>query len=174
MIQMDIFSWAAIATIVGNVLMLTLTCVILNLTFRDRQKALSLKELQEQTESLQKSFIELIKPTWSVSNIEHASQPYFAFVVRNVGGSCKDFYFQVEDSEINIKDLHSINNQSYASQADFHCHIKHKTEFEMNREYHILGYFTDIQGNRYSQTLVLMKINSAYPNSIHFTNPQRL
>lgn len=165
------------ATIIGTILSLFFVGVTIYLTVRDKQKTKALNELEKQTASLQNSLIELLKPVWVMIPSNYTASPtFFSFQIKNIGGSCKDLNIVPVDKEIEFKELHNINSESYSSQSVINCIVLHRQKglFEDDRKYKVEVIFNDIENRRYKQTLVLMKVQTAQQNNIHFTAPERI
>ncbi len=176
---MDWFLCSAIAQIIGVVISTILTVIIIYLTVRDKQKTKSLKELEKQTESLQNSFIELIKPNWSVIQLETASSTFFKFEIQNIGGGCKNFKLETSDSSFYIKFLNTINGESYGSHSIIECLIQHSQtdlikSFDIDKRYYVTCQYEDVEGRKYKQSLVLIKIDLPPKNRIYFTAPENI
>jgi len=116
----------------------------------------SIKELKEQTKTLLNTFIELIKPNFTVDRIINTLSPqYFDFHYKNVGGHCYNLTIPNIGKLIEEWDINLLETESFSSQSVYqgYIHIPYK-KFVLKKEYSLIFNFFDVQGSKYSQTLI--------------------
>jgi hypothetical protein len=168
--------WSEWSTIIGTILTVLLTLIVIYLTVRDRQKSESIRELKEQTKTLHSTFIELIKPNFTVDEIISNSYIFiFNFHYKNVGGHCynltiPDIQKLKEDWIVNLLETESLSSQSGNIGS---IEIPHE-KFIGQKEYSIEFNFSDVEGRKYSQTLVFKSTEDFGIKNIFFKPPVRM
>jgi hypothetical protein len=164
---------AEIATIIGNVLLVWLTVRMIILIRKDKEKKLSLIELQEQTRTLADSFKLLIRPNLFVNDIttRQYSTEYFEFKYQNTGSSC----YNLEIAGHNLPELSKvdiIHNTNIASGTIDNGFISNTNHFVESNTYFIDITFNDAEGTKYKQTLNLSFFPERHKQIVIFSSPE--
>ena len=166
---------AAIATITGNVFLVWLTFRMIWLIKRDKEKKLSLLELQQQTKTLAESFKTFIRPNLVVREMKDVRSIYdhFDFNYTNSGGGC----YNMKVTGSNLPEgatIDLINNDSIATGSVMRGLIIYNNRFAGDVDYQIDMSFDDIEGTTYRQTLHLRIIAKRNKQTVSFSPPVRL
>jgi len=161
------FSWSEF---IGTCFVVVLTIIILYLTWRDRQKSLSLKELQKQSSTLHKTFLELIKPNLVVDKTDHSDFLVCRFDIKNIGGQCfnLDYYFEGEFPASRIK---LPKADSFASNSSYKCHFVFTKSEDFSNNLEVVFTFNDFENREYKQILIVEKYEPKELKRIYFKAP---
>jgi hypothetical protein len=178
---------AAIATIIGNIILVWLTFKMLWLIRRDKEKKQSLLELQQhtttlnnslqeiklQTATLYRTFKNIIKPNLMVKEIKDSRTKfrYFDFDYINSGGGCYNLRCVNNnlpiDSTIEVITVENISAGSIKRGL-----VIGNQNFEANTDYTIDFFYNDVESTAYKQTLHLMIVATRIQQSVMFSPPE--
>jgi hypothetical protein len=169
----SLLKWSAAFTIIGVIINAILTGIVIYLMKRDKEKTKSLQQLEQQTETLQQSLREIIKPSLSVTEVQHIGKQYNRFSFKNLGGSCFNLRFEKETFNgqycyVQMPEIYAIGSHTI-----FTGELHNKTnEYSVNRDFALDCYFTDIQGRQYRQVLIFKTLVLVTVADLYFTPPE--
>jgi len=155
---------------IGTCFVVILTLLILYLTWRDRQKALSLRELQKQSATLHKTFLELIKPNLVVEGFDYQSALIYKFYIKNSGGNCYNlkYHHEMEFPPCTIK---LPKTESFASNSSYQCTLIFRDKQDFNKDLETVFTYNDFEHRNYSQKLILERPSLGILARFYFKAP---